>query len=199
MKKIISMAVALVMILSLFSMSAYATDETISAHTPDDVIELVMGEITIVEDENGEVFMEAELLQEVEPEEGGMTPMLMVWKVVGVAQFKMSLHQSNGYGDFHWIVTLTNGDVIKAVSGTFVCERNNLLLPDFNYAKEYVSESYSVGTLYASARGSEMFSFSSTVPSTQNIRFKWANFYVTGVTGIYSVSNGNVTGTVADF
>lgn len=134
-----------------------------------DVTQLTIGNPEITEFPDGGLGINFSLLQEVEPQEG-ISTQAIGWIVVGYGSLKMTLMPENGIGNFNWRMNLTNGDLIKGVRGTFVCEKNDFL-NSINYAKRNVYESYSVGTLYPTASGQESFTFKES-DKQQNIQIQ---------------------------
>lgn len=210
-RNIATLLLILAITISMFPTSALASDVTYNDDTlvledvdtatvlTDEnaaVTPLSMDNVQTMQSEDGGIEIRFDLTKEVVPEDG-VSPLAIGWiEVVGFGRMRMRLSPDNGIGYFDWELSLTNGDLIKKVAGTLVCEKNDLLNTT-NYAKKKVSESY-IGTLYASARSTETFSFFED-NYKQNIKFKWSGFILTGVKDTYYLSNGSKSGKVIDF
>ncbi len=140
-----------------------------------------------------------DLVQETQSSSDTVSPQAIGWIKVGNASFRLILSPDNGIGYADWKFTLTNADFIKGVSGKFYVKKDLFGLYNPVLAEATVSEWYSYGTLYKLAQGSESFKFPGDVSYNQNVIFQWRNFYITGVTGNYSVTNGESQGKVSDY
>lgn len=197
----ISMFVAVVMVFSVNTTTAFAADTSAEQNVSATPTELKIDNLTYSESVDGGMVVQFDLVKEV-PAEGsnGVSPASIGWvEVVGWGKMRCVLMPGNGYGRFDWDLYLTNDDFIRKVTGTLVLERNNLLLPDFNIAKKEVSESYYPSSLNKQAHGAEGFTCPSDIDYDMNVRFKWSSFKIYGVTDDYIVTNGNATGKVRDF
>lgn len=120
---------------------------------------------------------------------------------VGYATFDVRFDSTNTGGEGRWTIVLTNGDFIKGVYGEMIIKRDwfGPVNPVLDTAT--VSEYYSAGALYQSARGVEYFTFKNgqDFDATDNFIFQWRNFKVTGVTDNYRITNGEKQGEFGDF
>ena len=188
-------------ILFSLSTSALAVDSETQVIENQDIVELSLANEKVIEDPEGGVSITFDLVQKVPPVgESGVAPSSIGWiEIVGWGQVKCALFTGNGMGTFDWDFYLENGDVITLVEGTFVLERNNAMLPDFNIAKEKVRQPFNTGTQFSQAHGQVAFDLDSDLDRDMNVRFKWSKFYITGVQGKYSIPVGQKAGTIKDF
>ena len=197
----LSIFMAIMMVFTLNTTTAFATDTTVEENLSNAPVELNIDNITYSESVDGGMVARFDLVKEVPAEEGdGVSLPSIGWiEVVGWGQMRCRLIPGNGIGYFDWDLYLTNGDFFREVTGTLVLERNNALLPDFNIAKKRVNASYPPSSLSRQAHGSEAFDCPADIDHDMNVRFKWSSFKIKGVTDDYDVTNGRATGTVEDF
>ena len=98
----------------------FSITETSKGFDNTDIIELKMVNIHTVSQQNKGLYLAFDLVQEIQSSHQE-TPATMV--DVGDGVVGMRLKPSNGIGYFDWHITLTNGDLITRVKGTFVCEK----------------------------------------------------------------------------
>ena len=197
-KKSVGLILTLVLIFSFCTSTANASETTNKniASEIEKTSQLQMTNIQITQTDDG-YECTFDLMQKVEEDSENSTR-LIGWVSAGDGRFRLKLLPGNGVGYADWSFTLSNGDFIKGVKGTLIVEKDILGPINPNYAKLKVNESY-LGTLYKTANGSESFDFSESISGDQNIIFCWNGFYVYGVEGTYSVTNGNIQGKVDDF
>lgn len=203
MKKRVRFASLFIAITVLFSLSttAFAADYESYDAVSQDEIELYIENEVVTKEPDGGISVSFDLTKEVpQPDGENVSQNSIGWvEIVGYGTMRCRLFPYNGVGYFDWNIYLENGDQIKKVTGTIVLERNSALLPDFNIAKEKVSESYSPLPPYEHAHGTKDFKLDSKIDMDMNVRFKWTGFRVQGVKDSYVLKNGSATGTIADF
>lgn len=197
----LSMMLVIIMLFSVCGTTAFAADETIEEEITETPVELRIDNIRYSKSADGGMVAQFDLVKDAPAEnDNGVEPASIGWiEVVGWGQMRCRLLPGNGFGAFDWDLYLTNGDFFRAVTGDFVFERNSALLPDFNIAEGEVDEYYPPSSLNTQAHGSVPFDCPSDIDYDMNVRFKWRSFKIKGVTGNYSVTNGQATGTVEDF
>lgn len=200
MKKTLSAyMLALALALSIMPFQAFAAGVESSScggsESSENPIRLCAVNVIVEESPDGGVSASFDL---VKPQDGDPDAQTRIigWQIVGYGQVKCRLIPDNGIGFFDWEFDLTNGDLIKGVSGTFVLERYST---GRNIAKKAVDETYSVGSLYKRASGSESFDVDPRISRDLKVRFKWSGFKIRGVDDDYFMDNESVIGTVQEF
>ena len=181
------------MLLSMLSIGTYALDDSANNDNSSEMVELMPANIVAEKTEDGyEITMD--LIREADEEESKSRA--LGWITEGVASFRLTLYPDNGYADVDWTMTLID-DYVKAVSGTFILEKDIFGPINPNYDKVDVDEYY-LSAQYHTARGSVGMDFWERDYS-QNIIFRWETFVVTGVMDDYYVLPNDVQGEVQDF
>lgn len=190
-KRLLALLLSVVTILGGFAFPLTANAAEVSTAEEQTVVELQAVNPTVTEQEDG-FLVRVDLVEQTNER---------LYVPVGIAEFDITINSSNTGGTCSWDVTLANGDLIKGVYGKMVVKQD--LFGPINpvYARMTVSQTYSTGTLFSSAHGSESFAFGAyeKLDEDENIIFQWYDFSVSGVKNVYTISNGEKQGEVGDF
>ena len=190
-KRLSALFLSVVTVLSVFVFPVTGSAAEVGEQDQRSVVELQAVNSTVTPQEDG-FQVRVELVEQTDER---------LWVPAGIATFDIKINSSNTGGHCDWNVALSNGDLIKGVYGTMEVKQD--LFGPFNpvWAKMKVRQTYTTGTLFGEAHGSEDFAFGDyeKLDEDENIIFKWYDFSVSGVKHVYDVTDGEKQGEIGDF
>lgn len=190
-KKLSALFLSIVTVVSVFAFPVTASAAEINTQEQRPVVELQAVNTTVTSQEDG-FRVQVDLVEQTDER---------LWVPAGIATFDITINSSNTGGKCDWDVELSNGDLIKGVYGTMEVKQD--LFGPINpvWAKMKVHQTYTTGTLFAAAHGSEDFAFGDyeKLDEDENIIFQWYDFSVSGVKNVYTVTDGEKQGEIGDF